>query len=269
MKFAYAYKSSDGVRHEAVINAGTREDVFAELRKQGIRPIKVVAQDGSLANGAPARQHKRWIVLTAFTSALAAGALTWLLAPAGGVISDGDKNLVEKVALPLPRQMINGNRERIEHLPDGFFANRVEAFLAHFAEPGRPFVIESRDALTIDNARSATTNTIRYAESEFTERIDLKRIVAGLKQEMRNYIRGGGSVNDYVQALINRQQTEIAYRSEASSTLEKLLNDAKSNPVSAYDFWLKANAKLQSMGIYPIPLPESLRSYQMSLPFEE
>lgn len=269
MKFSYAYKSSDGVRHEALIDAGSREDAFAELRKQGIRPIKVVAQDGSRANGAPARPRKRWIALAALASALAAGAITWFLAPDSDVISGGDKNLIEKVALSLPRQMINGNRDRIEQLPDGFFANNAEAFLAHFAEPGRPFKIEPSDVLTIDTAKTAMTNVIRYSESEFTERIDLKRIVVGLKHEMGNYIRGGGSIEDYVQALINRQQTEIAYRSEANSTLEKLLKDAKSNPVSAYDFWLKANAKLQSMGIYPIPLPESLRSYQMSLPFEE
>ena len=269
MKFSYAYKSSDGVRHEALIDAGSREDAFAELRKQGIRPIKVVAQDGSRANGAPARPRKRWIALAALVSSLAAGALTWLLAPAGDVVSDRDKDLIEKVALPLPRQMINGNRERIELLPDGFLSCKAESFLARFAEPGRPFKVETSEGLTTEDVQTALTNTIKYTESEFTERIDLKRIVVGLKQEMGNYIRGGGSIDDYVQALINRQQTEISYRSEANSTLEKLLRDAKSNPAPAYDFWLKANAKLQSMGIYPIPLPESLRSYQMSLPFEE
>ena len=37
----------------------------------------------------------------------------------------------------------------------------------------------------------------------------------------------------------------------------------------AYDFFLKANAQLQSMGIYPLPLPDSLRSYQNTLDFDE
>lgn len=53
MKFTYCYKSSDGVRHEEKIEASSRDAVFELLRKQGIRPIKVVAADGSKANGAP------------------------------------------------------------------------------------------------------------------------------------------------------------------------------------------------------------------------
>ncbi len=38
---------------------------------------------------------------------------------------------------------------------------------------------------------------------------------------------------------------------------------------AAYAYWLKANAQLQAMGIYPLALPDALRSYQMSLDIEE
>jgi hypothetical protein len=38
---------------------------------------------------------------------------------------------------------------------------------------------------------------------------------------------------------------------------------------SAYDFWLKANAQLQSLGIYTIPLPDKLRNYQLSNQLED
>ena len=34
MKYTYAYKTSDGVRHEESMNAASREEVFAELRKR-------------------------------------------------------------------------------------------------------------------------------------------------------------------------------------------------------------------------------------------
>lgn len=51
MKYTYAYKTSDGTRHEAVMNAESREAVFATLRAKGIKAIKVVAADGSKANG--------------------------------------------------------------------------------------------------------------------------------------------------------------------------------------------------------------------------
>ena len=45
MKYTYAYKTSDGVRHEASIEAKSRDEVFERLRGQGIRPIKVIALD--------------------------------------------------------------------------------------------------------------------------------------------------------------------------------------------------------------------------------
>ena len=51
MKYTYAYKTSDGTRHEATMVAQSRDEVFAELRKRGIKAIKVVAADGSKANG--------------------------------------------------------------------------------------------------------------------------------------------------------------------------------------------------------------------------
>ena len=51
MKYTYAYKTSDGSRHEASIEAASRDEAFALLRKEGIRPIKVVAADGAKANG--------------------------------------------------------------------------------------------------------------------------------------------------------------------------------------------------------------------------
>ena len=49
--FRYIYKTSQGVRQTAEMSAATRDEVFAALREKGIRPIKVVAADGSKANG--------------------------------------------------------------------------------------------------------------------------------------------------------------------------------------------------------------------------
>ena len=46
MRFAYSYKTSDNVRHEAEIDAPGRDAAFAALREMGIRPIRVVAAGG-------------------------------------------------------------------------------------------------------------------------------------------------------------------------------------------------------------------------------
>lgn len=51
MRFSYVYRTSDGVRHEDMIEAATRDDAFAALRARGIRPMKVVSLSGSKANG--------------------------------------------------------------------------------------------------------------------------------------------------------------------------------------------------------------------------
>ena len=51
MKYTYAYKTSDGTRHEDSMEASSRDAVFKALRVKGIKAIKVVAADGSKANG--------------------------------------------------------------------------------------------------------------------------------------------------------------------------------------------------------------------------
>ena len=52
MRFTYTYRSSDGIRHVAEIDASSRDEAFATLRTRGIRPIKVVEEGGVKANGA-------------------------------------------------------------------------------------------------------------------------------------------------------------------------------------------------------------------------
>ena len=92
-------------------------------------------------------------------------------------------------------------------------------------------------------------------------------------REMRAYIAGGGMVEQYLAELEKRQRLEISYRDNAERRLNDMLNgqDARGRDSlkAAYAYWLKANAQLQAMGIYPRALPDALRSYQMSLDIEE
>ena len=41
MTYGYSYKTSDGIRHESTFEAKSNEAVFAALRAQGIKPMKV------------------------------------------------------------------------------------------------------------------------------------------------------------------------------------------------------------------------------------
>ena len=67
MKYTYVYKTSEGVRCVDSMDALSRDEVFAALRARGIRPIKVVAADGSKANGEIRGVRKR--VVTALVAA--------------------------------------------------------------------------------------------------------------------------------------------------------------------------------------------------------
>ena len=358
MLFTYTYRSSDGQRHTAEIEAESRDAAFARVRTElGIKPIKVVAaegESGALGDRAlPDGRNKRyrWIWGAAILAAImlvAAGGVVWWMRRSnresqtanGEPAASQDQSITVatpqgavtlSVATPLPRQMIPGDRRKIEEAgarerDPPVFRFVAERWLARFAEPGRkppatggtPLApVNGQDArspsatggtpLAPDAAKMAAPHTsrpssadfdtalrepIRIASSDFTEVVDLKRIVTGMKREMRAYIAGGGTVEQYLAELEKRQRLEISYRDNAERRLNDMLNgqDARSHsatggtpvvPVSgqdargrdslkaAYAYWLKANAQLQAMGIYPLALPDSLRSYQMSLDIDE
>ena len=78
MKYTYAYKTSDGVRHEDSMNASSREEVVMALRKRGIKAIKVVAADGSKANGEVRGVRKRAVAALVVLAAAVVGAVAYL-----------------------------------------------------------------------------------------------------------------------------------------------------------------------------------------------
>lgn len=85
-RFTYVYRSSDGRRRTDEMSAESREEVFERLRGRGIKPIKVIANDGSRANGedsvaaesAPRKApYRRWVA--AVVSVVGVVAAAWLL----------------------------------------------------------------------------------------------------------------------------------------------------------------------------------------------
>ena len=87
--FTYVYRTSDGKRHTEEMSAASREEVFEELRRRGIKAIKVVANDGSRANGAEGESRRgstlagaergskhitaRWAVVAVFVAVVVGG----------------------------------------------------------------------------------------------------------------------------------------------------------------------------------------------------
>ena len=278
MKYTYAYKTSDGTRHEASMNAESREAVFAALREQGIKAIKVVAADGSKANGEIRGVRKRVLAASVIVTALLAGLAVFFTlntqqeAPSTTHEARGTKH----EARPLTRQEILGDRARIEQSYASAFENAAERFLALFAEPGRPLPADFAKTVrpTADDFAAVLRRPLVYADTDLTETVDLKRIVEKIKADLANYLTQGGTVADYIDELVKRQEREIALRENAAKRLEKLLDstdaaDFERGLKTAYDFWLKANARLRSMGIYALPLPTQLRRIQQTVDLED
>ena len=152
MKYTYAYKTSDGVRHEDSINASSREEVFETLRAQGIKAIKVVAADGSKANGEIRGVRKRVVAVSIVVAALAAGLIIAFLvgrvAPRPPEVPPSSVTQTpppaeQHIVTALPRQEIQGDRKRIGKA-DEVFDNFKKAFpdleavreyVEHDAEP--------------------------------------------------------------------------------------------------------------------------------------
>lgn len=285
MKFEYAYKTPDGMRHVEEMEAPSREDVFETLRAQGIKAIKVVAKDGTKANGAVTVVgiKKRVVLGLVLVVALVAVCVTLFVkeevepesvrsivvtntVPVHVAISSPAVEVHRRLAAPLPRQVILGDRMRIKNVPTNLFAHVEEQYLSRFAEPGRDCsdVAAVAFSTNVVEVMAMLNAPIYTSDSEFTEYVDLKRITAGIKQEMRTFIRGGHSAAEYLDELVKRQKLEASYYERAEKKLQAMIADKKTEKQQLYDFWLKANAQLQSMGIYPLPLPDILRDYQMS-----
>ena len=306
MRFTYTYRSSDGQRHSAEIDAPSRDEAFAAIRRElGVKPIKVVAAAGGDAvNGRDVRSPRGRtlaLVLVAAFVLLLVGAAWWWAARSANApyrVMTPQGPVMYTVATPLPRQTIPGDRARIAASRATAFQSPAEVWLARFAEPGRhvgetigraEHAEAGRD--TKDSTRSHPTREyfeaclkapIRIASTDFTEVVDLKRIVTGMKREMRAYLAAGGSVEGYLGELEKRQRLENSYRERAEQKLNEMLGGADTrdpkdashgpNPdalKAAYAYWLKANAQLQAMGIYPLVLPDALRSYQMGMDIDE
>lgn len=274
MRYCYAYKSSDGIRHESEIEASSRDEAFERLRLDGIRPIKVVAADGSKENGEVLVMGipRRVFFVAMIAVATAAAVATWLAGALMGApprqIAQPQSGALRRVAVPLPRQEINGNRRRLEIVPANLFDSALEAYLSRFAEPGREVAETNRPTVATSALMAILDTPIHFSSDEYSEFIDLKRITAGIKREMADFIRGGNTPDEYFKALEERQRVEVSHRAKAGKRLKEMVLTG-AEPAQAYDFWLKANARLQSMGIYPLPIPDSLRDYQSGLDLDE
>ena len=252
MKYTYAYKTPDGIRHEATMNASSREEVFTMLRKQGIKAIKVVAADGSKANGEVRGVRKRAVaVLVAFV-ALGVGTTAYF----SGTRTGGNSAPSEPTfTTDQDRRQIIGDTATIEKgIINGWshvFELEGERFLASFAIPG---VKAGQRNTSEQEFQAALANKCSVADSDSLEVRQIKAMVEGMKNEARRYIAAGGTIVEYGKRLTERQDAEIAIYNRVKADLDKARKSMANKEFMPY--WEKRNDELRNLGIKTVGLGE-------------
>lgn len=248
MKYRYAYRDSDGVRHEASIEAESRDAAFTLLRGKGIRPIKVVAADGSKDNGATYGVRKRAVAAVAALAAIAA------------IVATSLYNRAVRPAEPAftaeqTRRQVIGDTAVVEKgIATGWadvFPEEGERFFASFAIPG---VKAGQRNTTVEELEAALGRTVAPADGDEMEARQIKAMVEGMKAEARAYIAAGGTVVEYGKRLTERQDAEIAIYERTKSELEQANQTLSRDAYLA--LWEEKNDQLRNLGIKLVPLED-------------
>lgn len=232
------------------MDAESREAVFVALRKQGIKAIKVVAADGSKANGEIRGVRKRVLAASVVSAAILTGVLVYSSIP------DSQSSAAADFLTAQTRRQVVGDLAVIEKgIKEGWasiFPEEGERFLASFAIPGVP---AGQRNTTEAEIRAALSRTVEVAPEDGIEARQIKAMVEGMKAEARRFVSKGGSIAAYGRKLVRRQEEEIAYYNRAKAEIEKA---QKSNmPVAQLnELWEMRNESLRQMGVKLVPMPE-------------
>ena len=235
------------------MNAESREAVFSELRKQGIKAIKVVAADGSKANGEIRGVRKRVLAASVLGAAILAVAIT--VTVGRGVLTAPQPSSVEASLESSTRRQIVGDGAVIDKgILTGWkevFPDEGERFLASFAIPG---VKAGQRNTTEKEIADALARKVEISEDDSIEARQIKAMVEGMKDEARRFVAAGGSVVAYGRRLTERQDAEIALYERVKSEIDKAAQTMNADELVS--FWEQRNNQLRNLGIKLVPLPD-------------
>ena len=127
-----------------------------------------------------------------------------------------------------------------------------------YAQPGEPVPPTPFDARMEEELLKALEEPVVIdMNNDTADIVQFKNIVQGMKEELKEYLKGGGTVKEYLKALDERQQTESNFRSEAYRSVSEACE--KEGAEAAYQLWKKVNQHLESQGINPVAKPALLR----------
>lgn len=254
MKFEYEYRTKENELKRGTISAADRDGVYAALKEKGIRPSRVDEAPGvwNKVFG----KGKRWIAISVLSS------LCFVLSWGLYLLLHEVKEVKEEVAIvTLPfedmtrRQLIGDTMVIEKGIRDGWsevFEGEGERFLAGFAVPGVQVSVRNTSE---DEITAALKRKIHVETKDGLEARQIKALVEGMKEELREFIKDGGTIKEYGAALVARQEQEIAYYTRAKNEIDQLKANGASED-ELYQVWEDRNNKLRSMGIKLVSFPE-------------
>ena len=246
MKFLYEYRTPDNAKHNGVICASDREAAYAQLKKQGIKPCRFAEAPGILNK--LFGKGKRWIAICVLALALAVS-LAFALRPSGRPFEIATFD-------SLTRRQVIGDVALIDQgIRDGWaavFPEEGERFLASFAIPGVPAGLRNT---TEAEVKAALSRKVVATAEDSIEARQIKAMVEGMKQELREFLADGGTVRQYGNRLVQRQESELAYYRRAKTEVERAF-EGKASDKELSALLTKYNTGLRRMGIKLLVMPE-------------
>lgn len=261
MKFIYQYRTADNKQHQGEIKAASREAAFSTLKSQGIKPSKVIEAPGFL-NKLLGR-GKRWIAIALLAIIAALSTYIAFKKPnvpttATAPSNSSTKPKVQEFDDTVRRQVIGDIAIIEQGIRDGWSNvftqdQEGERFLASFAIPGVPAGLRNTSEAEI---KAALERVVSLQPSDTIEARQIKAMVEGMKQELRQFLEDGGTIVEYGKLLVQRQEEELGYYNRAKKELERM-RDEGTEETQIMSLWTKRNDQLRRMGIRPLPIPDT------------
>lgn len=225
MKYQYFYQTSKNENKDGFVRAKNRAEAYALLRKQGIRPYRLLGDDP--VNWQP------WAVGAAFAVLLAAFFALfffWYEGPASAKTS-------------VRRQQLTGDdavlSKGIETGWSDYLPTCLDRYLAAYAQPGwialpPDFAPEQIAKFKDDLAVELVTD-----DSDPEMVVLLKKILTSMRQELKGYLKKGGDIADYLKLLDERQDREISVRKQAREAVEAAPEEMKARVLMNQNLFLR------------------------------
>lgn len=230
MKYRYLYQTKSNENREGEISAKNRAEAYAALRKQGIRPYRVIGDD-------PVRWQP-WAAAAAFAALAAALAVT-----TAALFSDGG-------GTDVARGQLAGDADEIATGVVGgwadVFDSPLDRHLAAYAQPGWVALPPEADSAAVSVFAAELERSAPAAkDTDSACARQIKGIVAAMRGEMRQYLASGGSVAGYLEFLESRQNDEIAFRRDAEAAVRDAPESLKETARINMNMRLRAQGLLE------------------------